>query len=269
MIPRTAGSILSEASLRDLLMCSEYYDFGGSTPEKWWAPLLQQLIVHPIEQPQISINRLTQSDHPFFMASKQLLTEIDKKKRIFKTHFARHQFHNALMNQFENIYRSIEWYKSEPVLGPTRLRTRLSKTPIELAIQGAVAVPAPYQKGAKDRYTIIKVSEATSPLQAARDPLLLLAASASKTLLHSVVRKSDLHPDSCLYYIGMHANHVEFPKNPLQFKLYANRINFESLNEDKLNVLHGRLQTYEQHGSFPSWPCPVTRCKYGKRCNAF
>lgn len=261
--------MLSESQLRALLSCSEYYSLGGEVRNNWWTPMLSHIVTHPILDPSVSLKEITSVSSPLYKQSKKLLTKIDKERRVFSTHFARTQFHHALVTQFSNLYRELEMYKSKPVLGPTKLRVRLSKTPVDLEIQGAIATSAPFGGEQRDRYTFVKVSEAITSSHARRDPLMFKAAEAASSLLKHTVSGDSVHPDSCLYYLGLQTKLKTFPKNPLYFKLYSYRIPLGSLDKHKSLHIESIVKTYEQDGNFPAYPCPIRNCKYRKECYAF
>ncbi len=268
-IATTAGKVLSETQLRALLSCSEYYSFGGEVQSNWWVPILSNVISYPILDSSVSLKDITSVSSPLYKQSKKLLKKIDKDRKVFSTHFSRTQFHHALVTQFSNLYRGLDMYKSKAVLGPTKLRVRFSKTPVDLSIEGAIATSAPFLGEQRDRYTFIKVSEAITASHARRDPLMFKTAEAVSSLLKHTVSSDSLHPDSCLYYIGLQTKLKTFPKNPLYFKLYSYRIPLGSLDKQKSLHIESVVKAYEQHGSFPAYPCPVKNCKFRKECYAF
>jgi hypothetical protein len=268
-IARTAGSVLSESQLRALLSCSEYYSLGGTVKENWWTPVLAHMVAYPVLDPSVSLGDITSVSSPLYKQSKKLLTRIDKERKVFSTHFARTQFHHAVITQFSNLYRGLDMYKSKPVLGPTKLRIRLSKTPVDFEIQGALATTSLFQGEPRDKYTFVKVSEAITASHARRDPLMFKTAEAVHSLLGHTTSANLIHPDSCLYYLGLQTKLKTFPKNPLYFKLYFHRIPLGSLDEHKSLHIENIVKTYEQDGNFPAYPCPIRNCKYRKECYAF
>lgn len=236
-VPTTAGKVWGMDHVQSLWTCSEL--LRGKklvTPEPWHDALRILLIEGP--KPDIQWGRGLESQ----LILQDLLRKSLARNMPNLIGFEHKRLAALMVARFcDRLQRDLTGWT--PVAPFMQLRTRLSRTPVDIQIEGALVGP-------QGTLRVLTASRARSAAGAARSGL---------TALQGHVAQQAIAPDLDVevYALGLGARR-DFPMQPQNFVPFAHIVNVGDVKR-RLPALQAKVREYEATGGAPQWHCPLKK----------